>query len=316
MPFPDYSIFDTERISLDSSGWVAMMLTRGCPYNCYYCCNHVLRTIYPDRKSYVRIPSAERSIDIIKHNLTYYEKVSGINFADDLLIYKQEWFEQFAELYNVEIGLPYTCNGRIEHFSDKTITILKKSGCKTVYLGIESGNEWIRNNLLNRRYTNIEIVDCLKRIRKSGMSIFVYNIVGFPFETRQQMKETFLLNKNIEPDSGVVFYFYPYPATKLYDICKEFNLLSSEMEELSGYFERPAIKLTHCTEGDCRKEYNRLRIFLALRSLTRSLRLPGILSKIFYWLLNINPSFWVNMITKNSNFKYKIRKLFYRYRFR
>lgn len=316
MPLPDYSIFDTKRINSDSSGWVAMMLIRGCPYNCYYCCNHVLRSIYPDKKYYVRLPRVERAIDIVKHNLAYYDKVVGINFADDMLIYRREWLGKFTELYKVNIGLPYTCNCRIEHLSDEVISTLRRSGCKTVYVGIESGNEWLRRNLLNRQHTNKEIVDCFERIRGHRMSVFAYNIVGFPFETREQMKETLLLNKKAKPTSGVVFYFYPYPATRLFDICKEFNLLTDKMERLSGYLEGPAIKLTHCTERDCIRQYNRLRLFLASRSLVSSLRLPEIFAKVLSLLFNVSPKFWVSLMTKNSLFKYKVRKLFYRYRFR
>ncbi len=316
MPPPDYSIFDTNRISSDSSGWVAMILTRGCPYNCYYCCNHVLKSIYPNKKLYVRIPEAERAIDIIKHNLTYYKTVTGINFADDLLIYREEWFEKFANLYSMKIRLPYTCNGRIEHFSDKILTILKDSGCKRVYVGIESGNEWIRRNLLNRNYTNKELIDCFKRIRSYGISIFAYNIVGFPFETRKQMKETLLLNKKAKPTSGIVFYFPPYPASRLFDICRKFNLLSDKMEGLPSYLEKPAIKLTHCTEKECIREYNSLRLFLISRYLVSSMKLPKVFSVILYLLFNIGPNFWVNLITKNSSFKYKVRKLFYRLQLR
>lgn len=316
LSFPDYSVFDTERICSASSGWIAILLTRGCPYNCYYCCNHALKGIYPNQRNYVRIPSPLHAINIIKNSLKYYKNVKGINFADDLLIFNQQWFEDFASLYRKEIGLPYTCNGRIEHFSGKTIEILKKSGCKMVYVGIESGNEWIRKNLLNRRHANLEIIDCFKRIREHGISTFAYNIVGLPFETKQHMRETLLLNKKARPTSGVVFYFYPYPATKLLNICRDFNLLSREMEELSGYLERPAIRLTHCTEKDCRKEYNRLRLFLASCGFISSLKLPEGFNKIFYWLSMISPNFWVKVITKNSSFKFKVRKLFYRYRFR
>ena len=315
MPSPDYSVFNTDRISSACSGWVAVMLTRGCPYNCYYCCNHVLRSIYPNKKHYVRIPEPEHAIRIIKDSLAYYKEVVGINFADDLLIYKHEWFKKFAELYNKNIGLPYTCNGRIEHFTDNIITALKKSNCKTAYVGFESGNEWVRKNLLNRHHTNEEIIDCIRRIRKHGISVFAYNIVGFPFETKEQMKETLLLNKAAKPTSGVVFYFYPYPATRLFDICSKFNLLTEGRQGLSNYLEKPAIKLTHCTEQDCIKQYNKLRLFLASNSMVSSLKLPGVFNKLFYLLFSIKPAFWVKLITKNSGFKNMARKLFYRYRF-
>jgi radical SAM superfamily enzyme YgiQ (UPF0313 family) len=263
----------------------------------------------------VRIPGPQRAIEIIKHGLSYYRNVAGVNFADDLLIYKPKWFKEFAALYSSEIGLPYTCNGRIEHCTDQTLAALKESGCKTVYLGIESGNEWVRKNLLGRPHTNGQIVDCFRRIRKHGLSSFAYNIVGFPFETKAQMEETLSLNRAVKPTSGVVFYFYPYPATRLFAMCKEFNLLPEQETNLSSYLERPAIKLTHCTEADCVRLYNRFRLYLASLGLVSSLRMPAAFSRILYLLLNLNRRFWVRLITRNSALKHTLRRLFYRCRF-
>lgn len=318
LPFPDYSIFDTENISKASSGWVAMSVIRGCPYNCYYCCNHVLRNIYPKKEHYFRIPSPEYAISLIKHNLSFYKNPVGISFADDLLTFNPNWLSKFADAYSKEIGLPYTCNSRIECLSDQVVANLKRSNCKTVYIGVESGNEKIRKELLNRHYSNQNIIDGFKRLKKAGLSSFSYNIVGFPFETKEQMQETLEINKIIQPDNGAVFYFYPYPGTELFNICQKNNLLlnDKERESVSGYFEKPAIKLTNCKKEDCVKIYKKLRLYLISQSIVSGLKLPPFFGKIIYWFTSINATFWVNVFTKNSKFKFIIRKIFYKYFFR
>jgi radical SAM superfamily enzyme YgiQ (UPF0313 family) len=318
LPFPDYSIFDTQSINKASSGWIAMLLIRGCPYNCWYCCNHVLRNIYPRKEHYFRMPSTEYAIALIKHSLGFYKNPAGINFADDLLTFNSDWLEEFANSYSKEISLPYTCNSRIESLSDRVVRALKKSNCKKVYIGIESGNEKIRKELLNRHHLNKDIIEGFQRLKKANISTFSYNIVGFPFETKEQMKETLKINKIVKPDMGIVFYFYPYPGTKLFNICKENNLLLSDEESknISGYREKPAIKLTHCRKKDCLKMYNKIRLFLISQTVVSSLKLPIFFGKIFYWFTNLNPTFWVNVFTKNSKFKFIIRKYFYKYFFR
>ena len=318
LPLPDYSIFDTENISRASSGWIAVLVIRGCPYNCYYCCNHVLRNIYPKKENYFRMPSVQYAIKIIKHAFSFYKNPVGISFADDLMTFNPEWFNEFSEAYSKEIGLPYTCNSRIESLFPKTIANLKKSNCKTVYIGVESGNEKIRRELLNRFYSNDQIIDGFSRLKKSGIASFSYNIVGFPFETKEEMNETLEINKTIQPDNGAVFYFYPYPGTKLFDICKKNNLLFSDEEGkgVSGYFEKPAIKLTNCTVSDCIKMYRKIRLFLISQALVSGLKLPKFCGRIFYWLTGINSAFWVNILTKNSKFKFVIRKFFYKYFFK
>jgi len=317
LPFPDYSIFDTEGISKASSGWVAMLLIRGCPYNCYYCCNHVLRNIYPRKEHYFRIPPVKYAINLIKHNLGFYKDSNGINFADDLLTFNSDWLDEFTNAYSKEIGLPYTCNSRIECLSDRVVRALKGSGCKTVYIGVESGNEEIRKKLLNRHHSNKDIIEAFQKLKKANISTFSYNIVGFPFETKEQMEETLKINKIIKPDMGIVFYLYPYPGTKLFTISKEHNLLLSDKEggNISGYLERPAIKFTHCKRKDCIKMYNKMQLFLISQGVVTGLKLPPFFGKIFYWFTNINSAFWINVFTKDSKFKFIIRKIFFKYFF-
>lgn len=314
-PLPDYSIFDTENIARASSGWVAALVIRGCPYNCYYCCNHVLRNIYPKKEHYFRMPSVKHAIKLIKHTLTFYQNPVAISFADDLMTFNPQWFAEFSEEYSKEINLPYTCNSRIECLSQATIENLKKSNCKTVEIGVESGNENVRKTLLNRFYTNGDIIDGFSRLKKAGVGSFSYNIVGFPFETKEQMEETLKLNKAIQPDNGAVFYLYPFPATKLYEICKENDLLLDEekTQKASGYLEGPAIKLTNCSAEDCIKEYRKIKLFLISRAIVGSLKLPEIFGRMFYRVASITPAFWVSILTKNSKLKFALRKIFYKF---
>src|SRR3972149_7624874 len=80
IPFPDYSLFNYQTIIEDNSGCFPMMLSRGCPYSCHNCCNHVLRNIYPNKSKYVRFPTIRHSIQIIKNNLSLYPKTQKIIF--------------------------------------------------------------------------------------------------------------------------------------------------------------------------------------------------------------------------------------------
>jgi len=313
LPYPDYSIFNVNEINEASSGWMAMMVTRGCPHSCSYCCNHVLSCIYPNKKDYVRVPPVEYAIGMIKNNLSCYPGVKGISFADDLLVWHKEWFKVFAGRYRREVGLPFMCNARPEYLTEDICSALKKAGCILVEIGVESGNEWLRNFLLKRRESNDQIVKAFQLLRHFGIQRFSYNILGFPFETKELMEETLSLNKRIRPEMGAVFYFFPYPGTRLHSICKEFGLLSKSSEELSGYLERPAINLTHCEIKACKKVYYKLKLYLLSRRATKNLRFGSSFVSIWiYFLFNIYPSFFVNLFTKRSRFQYIFRRMTYK----
>lgn len=312
-PYPDYSIFDVDRINEANSGWMAMIVTRGCPYNCSYCCNHVLRSIYPNQKDYVRVPPVDYALGIVKNNLWHYPGVKGIIFIDDLLVMHKAWFKEFAERYKREVGLPFTCNLRVEYVTEDICLALKKSGCILAQLGIESGNEWLRKYLLHREMNNERIIKAFKLLKDFGIPQFTYNILGFPFETKALMRETLSLNKRIRPNSGIVYYFFPYPGTRLHSICKEYGLLGSSRDDLSGYLEEPAINLTHCKIKDCKKVYNKLMLYLFSRWATNNLKFASSFASVFlYILFNIYPSFFVNLFTKRSKLRDIFRRIAYK----
>jgi radical SAM superfamily enzyme YgiQ (UPF0313 family) len=312
LPLPDYSIFDTAVIGEASWWWIFVMVTRGCPYDCSYCCNHVLRQIYPNRKHYVRLPPVDHALKVIQHSLTYYAQVKGIIFDDDLLMLNPAWFTQFARQYHRTIKLPYTCNLRVENATPAVIEALKESGCTMVHLGIESGNEWVRRHLLNRPHRNRDILECCTRLKQAGLAFSTYNIVGFPFETKEQMEETFKINKMIEQDFGIVFYFYPFPGTRLFKLCKEYDLLLDEVEMTqAGYIEKPSIKPVHCSLSDCIRIYRKIRLLLAAKTIALGFRLPRWFAQVIYGIMNLYPSFFVRLITKRSDLKNIIRKIAY-----
>lgn len=311
LSFPDYSIFDIDKIVKDSGGWTTMMLLRGCPYNCNYCCNSVLMNLYPVKKDYFRIPPVGHAIDLIKHNLSFVDNVKGISFDDDLLCQNKDWFMAFSDAYSREIGLAYTMNTRVEKLSDDIINAMKRSGCRTVNIGVESGNPWVRKNLLNRRYSNEQLIEAFAKLQSAGILTSAFNMMGLPFETKSQMLDTLKINKKLQPYRGTCFYFYPYPSTKLYDICKKFDLLNEDSEKMTGYFGSPAIKLTHCDPKSTKKICERLRLYLYLRRILNNIRL-GSIASILYYLMIPFAGIVSKILVGDSKLKALIRSFVYR----
>lgn len=227
LDFPDYSLFDHDVIfSLGTH--LSIIISRGCPYSCNYCSNPVLRGVYPSQRGYCRVHSVEYSMKLLEHLIKEFPKAEGFGFEDDLLISRKEWFFSFSDEYRKRIGLPYRMNVRAEDVDEGIVEALEKSGCVLTLLGVESGNEQFRREILNRRHSNSELIQKAKLLRKAGIRLFSFNIVGFPFETRRHLRDTVKINKRIKADDGVCTFFYPLPGTKLYEICKREGLLGSE----------------------------------------------------------------------------------------
>jgi radical SAM superfamily enzyme YgiQ (UPF0313 family) len=280
LALPDYSLFDYERIISDSGNCFQMMLSRGCPYSCHYCCNHAIRQVYPENSRYVRFASVPRAIEIIKHNLKLYPQAEKIVFADDTFTLNKKWLREFSGTYKENVGLPFLCNARVETINDQTVSYLKNGGCISIDFGVESGSEWLRTNILNRDHSNQQIASAFDLTGKFGLQRFSYCMVGLPFETKQMAQQTLQLNILLKPNFGKCFYFYPFPKTKLHQLCIDYNLLPDDMESVSGYLEKPCIKPVFMTHGQVKKIFDSLQIFFYSRLLFGRIKVPAFVENL------------------------------------
>jgi hypothetical protein len=99
-----------------------------------------------------------------------------------------------------------------------------------VKIGLESGSEIIRREILKRNYSNKDIIDAVSLARKYGLKVFFYNLIGIPGETLSDFKETLRINRICMPDVSIPHVFFPYPGTELYNLCKDFKLLPKVLD--------------------------------------------------------------------------------------
>jgi len=276
LEFPDYGLFDHDVI-FSVGTHLSVIVSRGCPYSCNYCSNPVLRGVYPSRHGYCRVNSVEYSIKLLEHLIREFPKAEGFGFEDDLLISRKKWFLDFADEYRRRIRLPYRINVRAEDVDEEIVEALEKSGCFQTLLGVESGNEDFRKEILNRHHSNSELISKAKLIRKAGIKIFSFNIVGFPFEERRHLRDTLKMNRQIKPDDGVCTFFYPLPGTKLYEICRKEGLLCSEgrLEMPTNYNTYPMIPKSLRQREACIKTQKQLKRYFkrtTIRKIRRRVR--------------------------------------------
>ncbi len=289
LDFPDYSIFERDVVVF--KGRLKVIISRGCPFNCHFCCNKALSSVYDTSTKYFRVPSVEYSIQFLEEMVKRYPEINIIDFEDDLLIANKGWIKEFSEEYRNKINIPYRMCARVESITEDILKALKRSGCNEIFLGLESGNEQLRKNLLNKKFDNSLLIDKCKIIKAARLDLFTFNIVGFPFETKENMEETFQLNKKVAPNNGVCTFFFPYKGTKLYKTCENNGLLKSEEEMLSmtNFLTRPGIKMSKEQEKECITYKKRMTLFFARQSyLSGMSHLPSGATKyavaIFYWV--------------------------------
>lgn len=143
-------------------------------------------------------------------------KFKGVNFHDDILTLNKKWFRDFLSKYSQQISLPFVCNLRIGNFTEEDVKLLKDANCESAVIGIESGNDYIRKNILNKGIESENIIKGFEILHKYGIKTMSQNMMGLPEETFESFYDTVRINAKIMPNRPIMSIFYPYPGTELY----------------------------------------------------------------------------------------------------
>lgn len=219
LPYLDWEIYDKRHFYKPFDGNIVIggdwMSNWGCPYKCTYCINNWLNKI---ARRKMRRYSPQRAIEELeflknKYNLTF------IRFHDeDFLMRPIQHLREFGALYADHIGLPFSIETNPHSVTHDKVKILKDMGIASASLAIESGNEFIRKQILKRIDTIEEVTQAFSIFNKMNIRTSSFNMLGLPFEDRKKIFDTIEINrlaKPTVPDSG---FFFPFEATELYDV--------------------------------------------------------------------------------------------------
>lgn len=221
LPLPDHGAFFK---ATKSTEFHAIVMTgRGCPYQCTYCCNHLYQKIYAGKGRLVR----RRSVGHVMRELRELKDagIRFIRFMDDLFILQPDWVAEFSDRYASEIGLPFACLVRANFVTESIVEDLRRAGCHRIMMGIEAGNERIRNQVMKRRMSEIEILDAARIIKSAGIRLVTANILAVPGGTLADDWETVNLNIRAKPDYASAAIMIPFLGTEIYETAKDLGLL-------------------------------------------------------------------------------------------
>ena len=242
LPFPDRALYFQygyfRRLRMQR-----VLTCRGCPFNCAYCFNAALKEFYKGCGKYVRQRSPENVIAELKSILP---KSDTFNFADDSFGLNRGFADEFLARYQAEIKRPFIVNLRPEQVDAELAKKLGDAGCYCAQVGIESGNDRLREQLLGRKVSKEEIRAAVRLLHERGLKVLSYNMLGLPGETLENGFETVRLNSEMKIDFPRFSIFQPYPGTRMGEDAVANGLANKEelLKNLSGsYFHKSVLKM-------------------------------------------------------------------------
>jgi anaerobic magnesium-protoporphyrin IX monomethyl ester cyclase len=254
LPIPDFSIYDYTRFYRPFMGDTVRMMVididRGCPFQCSYCSAPQLRKKFKNEGCgiYYRKKSLNKIFEEIKYLIKKYD-CNFIWFSSEtMLAMPDKMFYEFSERYKAEVNLPFWCQNRLDKFTEEKTKTLYEMGCRAIAVGLEHGNEKIRQNLLKKNLTNKQILKAFKIISKYDIKIGVNNMICLPDETRENVFETIELNRKVSKilkgnHTLNVFTFIPFSGTELRDLCIEKEYITGKEDIPISFFTKSILNM-------------------------------------------------------------------------
>jgi anaerobic magnesium-protoporphyrin IX monomethyl ester cyclase len=219
LPFPARDLYDNELYKSyyqRNYGYTmtSMIASRGCPFSCDFCWRPDYGRIYRYRSP----ANIAEEMEEIRYRWGYRR----IWFADELFIAsKKHVLRLCEEIVRRGIDVGWECLSRVDLFDAEVARAMRRAGCYKVIFGLESGDDYVLNKLMNKRITVSQSVSAVKAAKRAGLQVGAFFILGYPGESDETMLKTIKLASSLPLDYFSMTVPYPLPGTGLYEKVKD-----------------------------------------------------------------------------------------------
>jgi anaerobic magnesium-protoporphyrin IX monomethyl ester cyclase len=209
IPFPNLMDMYSFNVELKRKFKKVMIpASRGCPFKCTFC----YKSLYYPK---MRYRSVENIINEIKYNAYEYD-ITKFYFVDDSFGVNKNFLYKLCESMSLlPFDIKWSCMTHEKLINEERLEIMKKAGCSSIHLGIESGSDKILK-LLGKGTTVEKIEKKCGLINEIELKVQAFFMIGMPTETEDDIKKSMALLKKIEPYEAILQIYVPYQNTKLY----------------------------------------------------------------------------------------------------
>lgn len=224
MPFPNYDLINLsdyyhntlhwhnpKGIAIDTS--IPIISSRSCPNRCSFCSMFMVMGLK------WRCRSSNNVVNEIEY---LYNKYNHRHFSfmdDNISLNKIRIIDICNQIVqrNMDIQFEIPNGLSIKTLDRDILDALVSAGMIRVALAIESGSDYIRNEIMGKRLSREKISEIVQ-LTKEYPELYVraFFIMGMPEDTKETLMETYHLINEIDVDMPQVYNLLPFPGTKVF----------------------------------------------------------------------------------------------------
>ena len=212
----DYSLIDLNdyygysyagNVHVIKKRWAILQTTKGCPYNCIFCFN-----IYGKKVIH-------QSVQNVIMELKQLEKQGcrELFFIDQTFTVNRTYtMASCQSMIENEIHIEWQCETRVDLIDEDILILMKKAGCKSIWIGIESfdGEVLLKNQ---KDYRTSQLMDLIRLLDQNKVDYSAFIMFGMYGDTVRSLNNTvdMIIQNNIRTSKSLI-QCIPRPGTRLY----------------------------------------------------------------------------------------------------
>jgi radical SAM superfamily enzyme YgiQ (UPF0313 family) len=207
---------------------VGIMTSRGCPYRCIFCINHLFGTrVWRGRKPYDVLAEIAMLVDL---------GAKEIIIADDCpTMNKTRFTELLQGIIDRKFKVKFLLgNTRVDQLTLPMLDLLKQAGFHHICISPENGVQRVLDEVIHKHLDLKGVEPIVKKAVGLGMTVQAYFVIGFPHESKTDIEQTLAYTKKLRAlgANTTVQNALPYRGTQLYEESKKEGSLRFDDEVL------------------------------------------------------------------------------------
>lgn len=205
--------------------FAAIYTSLGCNFACNFCMINIVNRA--DNGADVDASNSRGmrfwSAKLIGDELEKLSKmgVETVRISDEMFFLNRKYYEPLLnEIIQRGLKLRMWAYSRIDTVRPDYLDLFQRAGINWLALGIEAGNQNVRQEVSKGSFKEVNIRDVCQSVRASGMNIISNYIFGFPEDNHDTMQETLKLALELNTEMANMYPCQALPGSPMHGIAR------------------------------------------------------------------------------------------------
>ncbi|MBI9075440.1 MAG: radical SAM protein [Desulfatibacillum sp.] len=220
LPLPARHLLESRlyRSPVTARPMATIVANRGCCHRCIFCPAHQVMG------STVRLKTPQSIVEEIRICREHFG-IRDFFMRGETFTASRKWLVDLCrELQRQAPGIRWMCNARADTLDFELAGIMKSAGLCGVSIGAESPDSKTLT-MIKKDLCFQDVQRAVKACQAHGIMTMAYFMMGFMWETREDILRNLELSRNLKSDVTEFFFPYPLPGTELFESAKKLGII-------------------------------------------------------------------------------------------